>query len=177
MMEHSRANTHAPDFGVRVLSEEALRRSEGVVVNNIRTTINIDGHNFPPVGRLDLCTDVALVYGIAAPRRLLGRIAGLSGGHRVSPYGDTGLLLIHVRLYYTRLPRLITEVALRADRIALSGYLAAPPDGLRSNARFQARTIAGARHERSNCLVCQGGLVYFFSFAPPGVARVSDVSA
>jgi uncharacterized protein len=31
--------------------------------------------------------------------------------------------------------------------------------------------------ERSNCLDCQGGLVYFFSFGPPGVARASDVSA
>jgi RNA-directed DNA polymerase len=30
---------------------------------------------------------------------------------------------------------------------------------------------------RSNCLDCQGGLVYFFSSAPPGVARASDASA
>jgi hypothetical protein len=34
---------------------------------------------------------------------------------------------------YKRLPHLITEVALRADSIALSEYRAAPLDGLRSN--------------------------------------------
>ena len=36
---------------------------------------------------------------------------------------------------------------------------------------------AEATQERRNCLGCQGGLVYFFSFAPPAVARVSAVSA
>jgi hypothetical protein len=34
-----------------------------------------------------------------------------------------------------------------------------------------------ALEERSNCLDCQGDLVYFFSSAPPGVARASDASA
>ena len=34
-----------------------------------------------------------------------------------------------------------------------------------------------AIEERSNCRGCQGGLCIFFSFAPPGVARGSDVSA
>jgi hypothetical protein len=60
-VEHARANTHAPDFGVWVLSEETLGRSEGVVIDDIRTTAGVDGHNFPLVSRLDLCTDVALV--------------------------------------------------------------------------------------------------------------------
>ena len=78
-MERSRTDTYAPDFGARVLSEEALRRSESVVINDIRTTVNVDGHNFPPVGRLDLRTDIALVYGIATPGSLLSRIAGLPG--------------------------------------------------------------------------------------------------
>jgi hypothetical protein len=71
-----------------MLSEEALRRSEGVIINDIRTTVNVYGHNFPPVGRLDLRTDIALVYGIATPSSLLSRIAGLPGGHRVSPNGN-----------------------------------------------------------------------------------------
>ena len=46
-----------------------------------------------------------------------------------------------------------------------------------ANARFQLLGASGARHERSNCLDCQGGLVYFFSSAPPGVAKASDASA
>jgi hypothetical protein len=75
-----------------MLSEEALRRSEGFVINDIRTTVNVDGHNFPPVGRLDLRTDIALVYGIAMPGSLLSRIAGLPGRHRVSPHGNAGHL-------------------------------------------------------------------------------------
>jgi hypothetical protein len=112
MMEHSRANTHAPDFGVRVLSEEALRRSEGVVVNNIRTTINVDGHNFPPVSRLDLCADVALVYCIAAPSSLLGRIAGLPGSHRVSPDDNAGHL---ERIVQIRGKGLLDQAVLAAD--------------------------------------------------------------
>jgi hypothetical protein len=91
-VEHARANTHAPDFGVRVLSEEALRRSEGVVINDIRTTMNVDGYNFSPVGRLDLRTDVAIIYSIATLGSLLGRIAGLPGSHRVSPNGNAGHL-------------------------------------------------------------------------------------
>ena len=45
------------------------------------------------------------------------------------------------------------------------------------NARLQARGTAGATQERSNCLGCQGGLVYFFSPEPPGRARASDASA
>ena len=45
------------------------------------------------------------------------------------------------------------------------------------NARPQAPSIAAARHERSNCLGCQGGLVYFFSSAPPEGAKASDASA
>ena len=49
--------------------------------------------------------------------------------------------------------------------------------GSHINATRQALPEAGARHERSNCLDCQGGLVYFFSFAPPGVSRTSDASA
>ena len=47
----------------------------------------------------------------------------------------------------------------------------------RDNAGPQARRAAGATQERSNCLDCQGGLVYFFRFAPPGVSRVFDASA
>jgi hypothetical protein len=98
-VEHPRTDTHAPDFGARVLSEEALRRSEGVVINDIRTTVNVYGHNFPPVGLLDLRTDVTLVYGIAASGSLLSRIAGLAGGHRVSPHGNVGHLerIIQIR--------------------------------------------------------------------------------
>ena len=46
--------------------------------------------------------------------------------------------------------------------------------GCSPNAGPQAPPMAAARHERSNCLGCQGGLVYFFSSAPPGVARASD---
>src|SRR5262249_23738344 len=52
-----------------------------------------------------------------------------------------------------------------------------PAQSLEPNAALQARGAAAATQERSNCLGCQGGLVYFFSFAPPAVARVSDVSA
>jgi hypothetical protein len=84
-VERSRADTHAPDFGIWVLGQEALRCGEGIVINDIRTTVNIDGHNFPPVGRLDLRTDIALVYGIATPGSLLSRIAGLVSVHRFSP--------------------------------------------------------------------------------------------
>jgi hypothetical protein len=91
-VEHPRADTHAPDFGARVLSKEALRRSEGVVINDICTTINVDGYDFSPVGRLDLRTDVAIIYSIATPGSLLGRIAGLPGSHRVSPDGNAGHL-------------------------------------------------------------------------------------
>jgi hypothetical protein len=92
VVEYPRTDTYAPDFGARVLSEEALGRSEGVVINDIRTTVNVYGHNFPPVGRLDLRTDIALVYGIATPGSLLSRIAGLPGRHRVSPPGNAGHL-------------------------------------------------------------------------------------
>jgi hypothetical protein len=70
------------------LGQEALRRSEGVVADDIRTTVNVDGHNFSPVGWFDLSTDITLVYGIAALSSLLSRIAGLSSGHRVSPNGN-----------------------------------------------------------------------------------------
>jgi 6-phosphofructokinase len=48
---------------------------------------------------------------------------------------------------------------------------------IKPNATRQALEIAAAKHERSNCLDCQRGLVYFFSSAPPGVAMASDASA
>jgi hypothetical protein len=92
-VEHPRTDTHAPDFGIWVLGQETLRCGEGVVVNNIRTTINVDGHNFPPMGRLDLSTDIALVYGIATP-----------GSHRVSPHGNAGHLERVVQLLGKGLP-------------------------------------------------------------------------
>jgi len=111
-VEHPRADTHTPDFGARVLSEEALRRSEGVVINDIRTTANVDGHNFPPVGRLDLRTYVSLVYGIAAPSSLLSRIAGWSGGHRVSPDGNAEHL---ERIVQIRGKGLLEQVILAVD--------------------------------------------------------------
>jgi hypothetical protein len=103
-VERPRTDTHAPDFGARVLSEETLRCSEGVVINDIRTTVNVYGHNFPPVGRLDLRTDIALVDGIATPGSLLSRIAGLWGGHRVSPNGNAGHLERVVQLLGKGLP-------------------------------------------------------------------------
>jgi hypothetical protein len=97
-----------------VLSEKALRRSEGVVTDDIRTTVNVDGHNFPPVGRLDLHTDIALVYSIAAPRRLLGRITGFPGGHRVSPHGNAGhlerIVQIRGKVCWTRRSSLLMSV-------------------------------------------------------------------
>jgi hypothetical protein len=74
-----------------VLSEEALRRSEGVVINDIRTTVNVYGHNFSPMDRLDLRTDIALVYGIATPGSLLSRIAGWLGSHRVLLIANQGI--------------------------------------------------------------------------------------
>jgi hypothetical protein len=55
-------------------------------------------------------------------------------------------------------------------RITPSGNVIVKPNAGR-------QLLPEAAAERSNCLVCQGGLVYFFSFAPPGVARVSDISA
>jgi DNA invertase Pin-like site-specific DNA recombinase len=62
------------------------------------------------------------------------------------------------------------EVALRSleeqlDTASAAGELVLPVFG------------ALAQFERSNCLGCQGGLVYFFSSAPPEVAKVSDASA
>jgi hypothetical protein len=60
----------------------------------------------------------------------------------------------------------------RHDASSGSGISATAP-----NARFQPLGVAEARQERSNCLGCQGGLVYFFSFAPPAVARGSDGAA
>src|SRR2546425_10067942 len=81
------------------------------------------------------------------------------------------------------------SLRLRHGRKTRYGWVASPyPTGTftlletpslswRDNARAQPLLEAGARDERSNCLDCQGGLVYFFSFAPPGVARVSAVSA
>jgi hypothetical protein len=103
-VERPRTDTHAPDFGIWVLGQETLRCSEGVVVNNIRTTINVDGHNFPPMGRLDLSTDIALVYGIATPGSLFSRIAGLPGSHRASPNGNAGHLECVVQLLGKGLP-------------------------------------------------------------------------
>jgi len=103
-VERPRTDTHAPDFGARVLSEETLRCSEGVVINDIRPTINVDGYNFSPVGRLDLRTDVAIIYSIATPGSLLGRIAGLPGSHRVSPNGNAGHLERVVQLLGKGLP-------------------------------------------------------------------------
>jgi hypothetical protein len=111
-VQRSRADTHAPDFGVRVLSEEALRRSESVVINDIRTTVNVYGHNFPPIGRLDLRTDIALVYGIAAPGSFLSRIAGLPGSHRVSPHGNAGHL---ERIVQIRGKGLLDQAVLAVD--------------------------------------------------------------
>ena len=73
-MQHPRANPDAPDFGVRVLGQEVLRRGEGVVSDDIRPTVNVDGHDFPAVGRLDLGTDVSLVDGIATPSGFLSRV-------------------------------------------------------------------------------------------------------
>jgi hypothetical protein len=101
-VEDPRADTHAPDFSVRVVREEALRCSEGVVSYDIRATVNVDGYDFPPVGRLHLCTDISLVYFIPTPSGFFSGIAGLSGGHKISPDGNAGLLSDHVRLYYTR---------------------------------------------------------------------------
>src|ERR1700675_1461166 len=49
--------------------------------------------------------------------------------------------------------------------------------GCSPNPAPQPRPEAGATQERSNCLGCQGGLVYFFSFGPPGLARACDASA
>jgi hypothetical protein len=97
MVKYPRPNTHAPDFGVRVLSEEALRCGEGVVINDICATVNVDGHDFPPVGRFDLRTNVSLVDFIAAPSGFLGGIAGLPSGHKVSPDGHGGPLPYHVQ--------------------------------------------------------------------------------
>jgi hypothetical protein len=87
-----------------VLREETLRRSEGVVINDIRTTVNVDSYNLPPVGRIDLRTDVAIIYNIATPGSLLGRIAGLPGSHRVSPNGNAGHLERIVQLLGKGLP-------------------------------------------------------------------------
>jgi hypothetical protein len=113
-VEHPRTDTHAPDFSARLLSEEALRCSEGVVINDIRTTINVDSYNFSPMGRLDLRTDIALVYGIATPGSLLSRIAGLPGSHRVSPHGNTGhlerIVQIRSKICWTRRSSLLMSV-------------------------------------------------------------------
>ena len=59
------------------------------------------------------------------------------------------------------------------EPLCLGGFLAP----LAPNAGAHLLPEAGATQERSNCLGCQGGLVYFFSFAPPEVARASDASA
>ena len=52
-----------------------------------------------------------------------------------------------------------------------------PPAPLAPNAGAHLLPEAAATQERSNCLDCQGGLVYFFSFGPPGLSRASDASA
>jgi hypothetical protein len=101
-VEHPRADTHTPDFGVRVLGEETLRRGEGVVSDDICATVNVDGYDFPSMSRLDLRTNVSVVYFVAALSSLLSGIAGVSGGHRVSPDAKARYLLCHVRLYSTR---------------------------------------------------------------------------
>ena len=70
-MEHPRADTHAPDFGVRVLGAEAFRCGKDIVINDIRSTINVDGYDFPPMGHFDVGTDVSLVSCVAAPSGFL----------------------------------------------------------------------------------------------------------
>jgi hypothetical protein len=85
------ANAYAPDFSVRVLGEEALRRGEGVVSDHVGTAININGHDFPTVGLLHVATDIPLVDCITTSSGLLGGIARLSGWHRVPPEDMRGI--------------------------------------------------------------------------------------
>jgi hypothetical protein len=59
-VEHPRADPHTPDFGARVLGEEAFRGGKSVVIDDLCTAVNIDGHDFSLVGRLDLSTDMAI---------------------------------------------------------------------------------------------------------------------
>jgi hypothetical protein len=62
-----------------------LRCGQSVVGDDILTTVDVNGYDFPPLGRLDLVTDLSFVEGIAAPGCLLGGITGLPGCHEVSP--------------------------------------------------------------------------------------------
>ena len=55
------ADTDAPDFSVRMLGEEALGCSEGIVVNHIAAAVNIYGDDFSIVGRFHLAADGSLV--------------------------------------------------------------------------------------------------------------------
>jgi hypothetical protein len=64
------------------------------------------------VGRLDLRTDIALVYGIATPGSLLSRIAGLPGSHRISPHGHAGHL---ERIVQIRGKGLLDQAVLAVD--------------------------------------------------------------
>jgi hypothetical protein len=90
-VEHPRADAYAPDFGVRVLGEQALRCGQGVVGDDILTTVDVNGDDLPPLGRLDLATDLSLVKGIATLGCLLGGITGLPGRHEVSPVATEGI--------------------------------------------------------------------------------------
>jgi len=72
----SRADAHAPDFGVRVLSEQTLRCCQGVVGDDIFSTVEVDGDDFPPVARLDVAANLTFVEGIAAAGCLFGGITG-----------------------------------------------------------------------------------------------------
>jgi len=60
-VEHPRADTYAPDLSIRVLGEEALRRSESVVGNDIGASIDIDGYDLSLVGWFDLTSDLSFV--------------------------------------------------------------------------------------------------------------------
>jgi predicted nucleotidyltransferase len=72
--------------------------------------------------------------------------------------------------------RRIVEVA-HPEKIILFGSAARGEMGPNSDVDLLIIKRGADALDLSNCLDCQGGLVYFFRFAPPGVARVSDVSA
>jgi hypothetical protein len=74
-VQHPRADFHTPDFGIRVLGKEALRGSEGVAGDDIHPSVDVNGHDLPAVGRLDLRTEISLVDGITALGGFRGGIA------------------------------------------------------------------------------------------------------
>src|SRR6185436_15499797 len=88
-MEYPRADTHAPDLGVGMLGEQALRCSESIVGDDVVTTVDIDGNDLSPVGWLDQASDLPFVQSIATLGSLLGGIAGSPGRHTISPLGVT----------------------------------------------------------------------------------------